>query len=261
MSATKLAALLSVLALGILIGATCAAIWTARTLPLIAFAMGALLLWLIYLAYSAIRDAGQPRVPTHVRRPADDLQYATAGPAGSTDEVHMFHLKNNPAAVSNVNLRIEKHGDERHLAVDLSITTSTSNLVLDHFDKELRKALFRKAGKGEQQSLPTIAEVLTEIKIPSLEPIKVGHEFKGFELQIDGELDSTQPIFLVDVKLKKFVIAPKEGGSVELSFKASASVTPDEVAELTEALIRENVVLSLQPGQAEETTQQDDLAA
>lgn len=173
----------------------------------------------------------------------------------------MFHLKNNPAAVSNVNLRIEKHGDERHLAVDLSITTSTSNLVLDHFDKELRKALFRKPGKGEQQSLPTIGDHLTEIKIPSLEPIKVGHEFKGFELQIDGELDNTQPIFLVDVKLKKFVIAPKEGGSVELTCKASASVTPDEVAELTEALIRENVVLTLQPGQANETTQQEDLAA
>ncbi|WP_223485281.1 hypothetical protein [Stenotrophomonas indicatrix] len=173
----------------------------------------------------------------------------------------MFHLKNNPAAVSNVNLRIEKHGDERHLAVDLSITTSTSNLVLDHFDKELRKALFRKPGKGEQQSLPTIGDHLTEIKIPSLEPIKVGHEFRGFELQIDGELDSTQPIFLVDVKLKKFVIAPKEGGSVELSFKASASVTSDEVAELTEALIRENVVLTLQPGQAEEPKQQEDLAA
>ncbi|MBH1839358.1 hypothetical protein I5W21_06805 [Stenotrophomonas maltophilia] len=169
----------------------------------------------------------------------------------------MFHLKNSPAAVFNVNLHIEKHGDERHLAVDLSITTSTSNLVLDHLDKELRKALFRKLGNGEQQSLPTIGDHLTEIKIPSLESIKVNHEFKGFELQIDGELNSTQPIFLVDEKLKKFVITLKEGGSVELSFKASASVTPDEVAELTEALIRENVVLTLH----DETTQQEDLAA
>lgn len=174
----------------------------------------------------------------------------------------MFHLDKNPAVLSNINVRIERHGDERALAVDATFVTSTSNAVLDHFDKELRKALFRKPKAGEQQSLPTIGEHLTEIKIPSLEPLKVSHEFKGFELQIDGELDSTQPIFLVDVKLKKFVIAAKEGGSVELTFKASANVDPEEVAELTEALIRESVVLSLQPGKAnEDASPQEDLAA
>ena len=174
----------------------------------------------------------------------------------------MFHLDKNPAVIGHVNVRIERHGDERSLAVDVTFVTSTGNTVLDHFDKELRKALFRKPKAGEQQSLPTIGEHLTEIKIPSLEPLKVGHEFKGYELQIDGELDGTQPIFLVDVKLKKFVIAPKEGGSVELYFKASANVDPDEVAELTEALIRESVVLTLQPGKAnEEPQQQEDLAA
>lgn len=175
----------------------------------------------------------------------------------------MFHLDKNPAVLSNVNVRIERHGDERALAVDVTFVTSTSNTVLDHFDKELRKSLFRKAKSGEQQQLPTIGgDHLTEIKIPSLEPLKVGHEFKGFELQIDDELEATPPIVLVDVKLKKFVIAPKEGGSVELTFKASANVEPEEVAELTEALIRESVVLTLQPGRAnEDTPQQEDLAA
>ncbi|MDR6094935.1 hypothetical protein QE373_002232 [Stenotrophomonas sp. SORGH_AS321] len=173
----------------------------------------------------------------------------------------MFNLAKNPAVITNVNVRIEKHGDERALAVDINVVTSTSNTALDHFDKELRKSLFRKPVRGEQQSLPTIGDHLTEIKIPSLEPLKVGHQFKGFELQIDGELENTQPIFLVDVALKKFVITPKEGGSVELKFKASANVDPDEVAELTEALIRENVVLSLTPGKTEEEQQQEDLAA
>jgi len=68
-----------------------------------------------------------------------------------------------------------------------------------------------------------------------------------------------EPIVLVDVKLKRFVIEPKEGGSVGLSFTASANVTPDELAELSEALIREDVLLTLTPPNA--AAQQTDLAA
>ncbi|MRI41722.1 hypothetical protein D5301_05625 [Stenotrophomonas sp. MH181796] len=173
----------------------------------------------------------------------------------------MFKIEKKVATITNLNVRIEKHGEERNLAVDISFSVSTSNQVLDYFDKDLRKSLFRKAAKGEQQSLPTIGEPLTEIKHPGLEPIKLSHEYKGYELQLDGELDSTQPIFLTDMKVKKFGVAAKEGGSVDLTFKASGNVTPDEVAELTEALIRQSVVLTLQQGQANEATQQEDIAA
>ncbi|MBN8428711.1 MAG: hypothetical protein J0L65_14700, partial [Xanthomonadales bacterium] len=100
---------------------------------------------------------------------------------------------------------------------------------------------------GEQQSLPTIGDTLTAVRFPSLEPLKLGHEFAGYELQIDGLLEGTQPIVLVDVKLKRFAFEPKEGGSVALTFTASANVDPDELAELSEALIREDVLLTLTP--------------
>lgn len=172
-----------------------------------------------------------------------------------------FQITRNPATIKKLGIRIEHHGDDRQLAADIHFVLSTSNTVLDQFDKELRKSLFRKPTKGEQQSLPTIGDVLTEIKIPSLEPVKTGHEFAGCELQIDGELESTQPTFLVDVKLKKFVMAAKEGGSVELGFTAQANVTPEEAAELTEALLRGDVIVTVSPGKANEATQQEDLAA
>ncbi|MCE4552680.1 hypothetical protein, partial [Xanthomonas hortorum] len=45
--------------------------------------------------------------------------------------------------------------------------------------------------------------------------------------------------------LKRFVIEPKEGGSLAMSFTASAEVEPQELAELSEALIREDVLLTL----------------
>lgn len=161
----------------------------------------------------------------------------------------MFQLDKAQAQIANVNQRVERHGDERERAVDIKFTLSANNTLLDQFDKELRKFLFRKPAKGEQPQLPTIGiDSLTEVKFPSLEPQRLAHEFSGCELQIDGLLDGTAPIVLVDVKLKKFVAEPKEGGSVDLSFTASATVDADELAEVSEAWIREDVVLSVGPG-------------
>lgn len=159
----------------------------------------------------------------------------------------MFILTKHDVALTNLNSRIERHGDERALAADIKIKTSASNDLLDSFDKGLRDALFRKPGKGEQQDLPSIGNALTAVKFPALEPLHLAHEFTGYELQLHGLLETGEPLLLVDVKLKKFVIEPKEGGSVELAFTASANVDPEELAELSEALIRENVLLTATP--------------
>ncbi len=160
----------------------------------------------------------------------------------------MFQLEAHEAAIANLNSRIERHGDERALAADIKFNTSASNAVLDHFGPGLKEAFFRKPTKGEQQDLPNIGgSGLSAVKFPSLEPLKLAHEFAGYELQIDGMLEGTDPIVLVDVKLKRFVFEPKEGGSVELSFTASANVDADELAELAEALVREDVRLTLTP--------------
>lgn len=170
----------------------------------------------------------------------------------------MFQLEKHDSAIANVNQRIERHGEDRELAADIKFTTNAGNGLLDSIEKGLKEALFRKPGKGEQQDLPIGDTPLSAVKFPSLEPLKLAHEFLGYELQIDGLLEGVEPIVLVDVKLKKFVIEPKEGGSVGLSFTASANVTPDELAELSEALIREDVLLTLTPPKA--AAQQTDLA-
>ncbi|KRG47378.1 hypothetical protein ARC20_03355 [Stenotrophomonas panacihumi] len=158
----------------------------------------------------------------------------------------MFQLEKHEASIANVNQRIQRHGDERRLAADVKFTLSASNEVLDAFDPTLRQDLFRKPGSGEQQELPTIgADRLTEVKHPALEPLKLSHEFKGYELQIAGLLEAADPIVLVDVSLKRFVLEPKEGGSVELTFNASAQVTSEDLADLSDALVREDVLLTL----------------
>lgn len=156
-----------------------------------------------------------------------------------------FELDKHEASIANVNQRIQRHGEERRLAADIKFSLSAGNSVLDAFDPHLRQDLFRAPGQGEQQELPGTGNGLTEVKHPALEPIRVSHEWTGYELQIGGMLEAVEPIVLVDVKLKRFVIEPKEGGSVEMTFTASAEVEPSELAELSEALIREDVLVTL----------------
>ncbi|WP_369913936.1 hypothetical protein AB8810_12980 [Xanthomonas sp. NCPPB 3005] len=171
----------------------------------------------------------------------------------------MFQLDKHEASIANVNQRIQRHGEDRQLAADIKFALSAGNDVLDSFDATLRADLFRKPGSGEQQELPQIGGAgLTAVKHPALEPLKLNHELTGYELHIGGLLEAGDPVVLVDVKLKRFVIEPKEGGSVAMTFTASAEVDADEISELSAAFIREDVLLTLVPQKRD--GQQEDLS-
>jgi len=159
-----------------------------------------------------------------------------------------FQLQDHEASIANLNSRIQRHGEDRQLAADIKFRTSASSSVLDAFDSHMRVDLFRSPGQGEQQELPgTGGNGLTAVKHPGWEPVKLSHEFAGYEMQIGGHLEASEPIVLADVKLKRFVVEPKEGGSVDLTFTASAEIEPDDLAELSDAFIREDVLLTLIP--------------
>lgn len=159
----------------------------------------------------------------------------------------MFQTENVPASIAHLNVRKEKHGDESQLAVDVKFETQASNEILESIQPGLRESLFRQPGKGEQQALPIDGNTLTAVKFPSLEPVKLTHEFMGYEVEIGGDLEATEAIVLVDVKLKKLAIDPIEGGSVALTFTASCEAEANDVADLADALIREGVRLTLRP--------------
>ncbi len=170
----------------------------------------------------------------------------------------MFTLEKHEAKISNVNLRAEKHGGERKLGVDISIKLQASNEVLDGLEKGLRQSLFRKAAKGEQLDAFVEKDGLIAVKHPCLGSLPINGEYAGYEIDIDGMLEGTTTLPLIDVKLKGFVIEALEGGSVAVTFKAQVQVDSDELAELADALIRETVLLSLRPPSVQATSAAND---
>jgi hypothetical protein len=164
-----------------------------------------------------------------------------------------MQLDKHEANITNVNVRREKHGKEGKLGLDISLALQTSNGTLDHLQKGLKEALYKKADKGQQMDLVEGANGLVALKFPHLEPIKLDIEYTGFEVLIHGNLDATETeTALIDVKLKDFTIKPIEGGSAQISFKAQLQADLDELSEVVDWWMVESIRLTLTPPKAQQ---------
>ncbi len=162
------------------------------------------------------------------------------------------------AKIASFNPRAEKHGEDNKLAADIKVQMSIGNGVLDQFHPDLRAALYRKAGPGEQQDLIDGENGLVAVKFPRIGALRWDEEFPGYEVTIHSLLGLVEPQELVDVTLKKFAFEPIEGGSVALTFSIVFHPDKSEAGALC-ALIQEEVELTLVPPKAQ-AQQQPDLA-
>lgn len=157
----------------------------------------------------------------------------------------MLALKQHNAALSNLNIRIERHGDDRQLAADLKLSMTVAGVVLDTIEAGLHGSMFKAPSAGDQPDLLDPSS-LTAVKFPHLQPLVLTHKFPGYEAEVGADAED-EPLFLADLELKKITAKPLEGGSAELSFTLSGNIDADDVAQLADLLVREDVVLSVTP--------------
>ena len=168
----------------------------------------------------------------------------------------MFSLENQSVKIAHFNARSEKHGDENVSAGDLKFEVTCSNTALDHFDKALKKMLYRKPGAGEQTDLPlNDHDGLTARKLPHLAPLKWDEDFPGYGLSITTGLALDEALTLDDVELSNFVFEALDGGSVTITFRASFHPDGRTSGKLCQ-LIQETVDITLTPPDADEGEQQ-----
>lgn len=168
----------------------------------------------------------------------------------------MFNLENHQAKIASFNPRAEKHGEENVSAGDLKFEVTCGNSALDHFDKALKKMLYRKPGAGEQADLPlNDHDGLTQRKLPHLAPLKWDEDFPGYELSITTGLALDEALKLSDVELSGFVFEALDGGSVLITFRASFHPDGRTSGKLCQ-LIQETVEITLTPPDADEPAQQ-----
>lgn len=181
----------------------------------------------------------------------------------------MLKLENHEAQLAGVNLRTEKHGTDKKLAVDINVCVRGPNTHLDMLEAGLRQSLFRKPKKGEPVGDvvedPPANDVggLVAVSHPNLAPIKIEGKFPGYELHIYPSVQlredaQVEPLVLVGTQLKDITVDPIEGGAVSITFKAQSGVEPDELADLGDLLTHQNVQINLIPPSGKQEGNEED---
>lgn len=134
--------------------------------------------------------------------------------------------------LSNVQTRVEKHGDDEVMAIDLAVTWNTNNRSLTAIQKQLRNALFcnlAQPSDGPQAEMELPVDEMPNVRVPGIDyPIKLDFQQVGARVEVAYGIDDTTAIVLQLCKVHKLRITPIEGGSAEVKFAISSSADIDD---------------------------------
>jgi hypothetical protein len=159
----------------------------------------------------------------------------------------MFEIQQQPAKLTHLNIRTEKHGEDDVRAVDLKFERVGSNKILDELVPGLRAAIFRAGQPGDQGDVFLSADGLTALAFPQIEPsVKLLGECPGYVATIEPGMGLTDPLVLT-CELKKQRLEPVQGGSTKHEFTLSAYPEDEDVGRLAAALGKEVTITLAAP--------------
>lgn len=142
------------------------------------------------------------------------------------------------ATLENVNLRVEKAGQDKVPAADLKLSCALGADVLAHFSPTLKGFLFDENGPKD------LADGV-RLRDPHLQyPLARDEEMTGVTLEVG--FGPGKPMKLEDCKANAFKLTPMDGGTVVVGFRVQCRPTPDQVAKLYQ-LQEASVEITLEP--------------
>lgn len=133
----------------------------------------------------------------------------------------MFKLSKQNAKVVHLNPREEKHGEEDVLAMDVKLTVDVPNSFLDELAPGLRAALYT---HGDQADIDK--DHLPAVRFPQLPSVLWSEKLEQATFSIGPNKAETVE-FSADVA--KVWLAPKDGGTVSVTFTAQILPEPQDV--------------------------------
>lgn len=125
------------------------------------------------------------------------------------------------ATLRTMTPRTEKHGDDEVSAVSLGLTIVGPNTLLDSLQPGVRTMLY--APHPDQDELPGVEPSTTLLRAKGVECLHLSACFEGWTMTIDAGIDVDEPIVLGGCKVDKWVVFPREGGSIDMTFRVGTS--------------------------------------
>lgn len=128
------------------------------------------------------------------------------------------------AILRNINLRVEHHGEDTALGVDVRLQLKAPAEALDEVDSGLKGFLYT---------------VDNKLRMPILEPIKLKSEYENHALHLSDQ--TYEP-----VKFSKFEIEAEQDGIVQIAFNANISgFEPTDLPRLAQAMLEPGRVVNI----------------
>jgi len=158
--------------------------------------------------------------------------------------------------LDHVQSRIELHGEDHRTAIDMSLTYTDNNRVLDAVAPGLRAALFTAhvkqpaKAKAGQQAMDLPVDDMPHLRAPQIvPPVRLDCETEGATVTIEHGV--RKDIVLAPCRVHKLRATAIEGGSVELKFVVScASGIDAEVIGQLSMKQQQEVRMTLRPPEA-----------
>lgn len=139
-----------------------------------------------------------------------------------------LELSDRDMTLSNMNLRREKHGDSKVMAVDLNASLEIGPEVLSQLvsnsDEDFEKLLYDEDGNRRASGMGRI---------------NFTTEFEKHRIKLNHSIDDDYAKVFEGVKLTKFKADPKAGHIVDLSFQIQIQPSKEQVHWLTDGYERE----------------------
>lgn len=159
----------------------------------------------------------------------------------------MFEISEGNVELVHKNERLEKHGDEDVLACDLNFVWETNNGMLALFAPDLRSAMYKR-GDDVQAELVPDPDHLTSLRFPAMAPFKWGSgDVIGGALTFHTGVSAKSNIKLDDVKVCKYRIECKEGGTVVIGFQVQCRPSEQQSGKLSKFLTDKQCIVSIVP--------------
>lgn len=158
----------------------------------------------------------------------------------------------------NVQTRMEKHGEDDVPALDLAISVTGGNALLNMQHPDLRGALFKPMAKTEGE-LDLPVDDLPSVRLPLLQtPLKYDREWIGYTAKIAYGATGKADMVLGAVKVSKpQVAAVIEGGSVEIRFNLSTTDVNEKVIGKLSLMQGHDITLTLTAPEVEQPAKPD----
>lgn len=181
---------------------------------------------------SAAPDAGDD-LPLEGDEPEDAPSYRA------------FFLNRARAKVVHLNVRAERHGNDEVTCIDVKIETNLAATALSMFDEALRPLLFWKS--GDPLDLADATNDAPNLRFPDLAPLKWKRDLVGAGATVHYGIDDRSAIVLDGAVVTDFELAPKEGGTVVVTFKVKAKRPSETAIGRLGLLVKREVDVTIAP--------------